>query len=117
MMVFLVRQLPGLRLVQTTLFVSSPKPCCVDTTADLFPFVAEDFEAPNIGQTKTTVKVTSTFGLRVGDNIRIGTGIYSLLNVLSSKQILIKNEGAGLLGGNPCRGKRYYWGIPIFISI
>jgi len=85
---------PGTFVSENTIFIVSAKPCCEDDASSLFPFLAEDFVAPGVGLTKT-VQVTSTFGLRTNSAIRIGSGLYRLLTINSSKEIVIENEGAG----------------------
>lgn len=89
----------GTVVSECTGFVPSARPCCADQdNFSLFPFLAEDFEAPGVGQTRT-IKVTSTFGLVVGTNIRIGDGIYFLNQINSSLEIVITNDGAGTTPG------------------
>jgi hypothetical protein len=60
----------------------------------LFPFLAADFTAQDVGLQRS-VQVTSTFGLRTGELVRIGEGVYRLVEINSSREIVISNEGAG----------------------
>lgn len=85
---------PGTYVPESTLFVAVPKPCCEDDTSVFFPFLAQDFVAPNNGSSRT-IQVTSTFGLIVNNYVRIGTGVYLLTAINSSNEVVIKNEGAG----------------------
>lgn len=77
-----------------TPFLVSPKPCCQGGQELLFPFLAEDFKAPFTNQS-VTIDVTSSFGLSVGDYIRIGDGVYRLDSIDSTKRIKIFNKGNG----------------------
>lgn len=89
---------PGTSVPADTIFIVVAKPCCEDDTSTLFPFLAQNFIAPPVSQ-NLTIEVTSTFGLRLGDLVRIGTGVYRLNTILSSRQIAIYNEGAGIIPG------------------
>lgn len=89
---------PGTFVPKCTLFIVTSKPCCVDDSSFLFPFLAEDFVAPSVS-TPLVVQVTSVFGLRVGELVRIGTGLYRLQTINSSNEIVIINEGAGATPG------------------
>ena len=89
---------PGSLVGAYTLFVATAKPCCADDTSTFFPFVADNFIAPAVSAT-LTINVTSVFGLRVDDLVRIGPAVYRLDSVISSKQIVIENEGSGFTPG------------------
>ena len=89
---------PGSYVSANTIFTVTPKPCCEDETSTLFAYVAEDFVAQEVGQ-QLTIQVTSTFGLRVQDSVRISNGVYKLQQINSSKEIVILNEGAGIAPG------------------
>ena len=96
---------PGTYVKEGTKFVVTPKPCCSDAeTASIFPYLAEDFTAQNIGDDRT-VQVTSTFGLRLGEIIRIGSATYRLTLINSSKEIVINNEGGGYAPGTNVEAK------------
>jgi len=96
---------PGSVVPECTAFVPSSRPCCADQdNFQLFPFLAEDFEAPGVGQSRT-IQVTSTFGLVEGTNIRIGTGIYYLEQINSSLEVVITNTGAGQTPGDIVEAK------------
>ena len=90
---------PGTSVPADSIFIVVAKPCCEDDTSTLFPFLAQDFVAPPALQ-NLTIEVTSTFGLRLGDLVRIGTGVYRLNTILSSRQVVIYNEGAGIAPGD-----------------
>lgn len=90
---------PGAFVRANTVFLVAPKPCCQDDTYLLFPFLADDFTAPLLGQS-TIINVTSTFGLQQGAVVRIGSGSYYLETVYSSKQIQIRNDGGGATPGS-----------------
>lgn len=81
-----------------TPFLVSPKPCCQGEQGTFFPFLAEDFDAPFINQS-ASIDVTSTFGLGVGDFIRIGEAVYRLDVIQSTKRIQIFNTGSGFAPG------------------
>lgn len=86
---------PGSNVPKGTLFLAAPRPCCADQdNFSLFPFLAENFTVPAIGNS-TTIQVTSTFGLIVGTYVRIGTGVYFLEQINSSLEVVIRNDGAG----------------------
>lgn len=85
---------PGTYVPANIPFLITPKPCCEDDTSSFFPFLAQDFTAPPINQS-VTVEVTSTFGLTVGDFVRIGEGLYRLESINSTRQIEIFNSGGG----------------------
>lgn len=88
---------PGTFVSEGTLFVLAPKPCCEEEASSFFPFVAQDFVAPNVGDA-VTIEVTSTFGLKPGEPVRIGSAVYLLSEIHSSKEIVITNEGGGFPG-------------------
>lgn len=91
---------PGSTVPECTAFVPSSRPCCADQdNFQLFPFLAENFEAPGVGISRT-IQVTSTFGLVAGTNVRIGEGVYLLEQINSSLEIVITNEGAGQTPGD-----------------
>lgn len=85
---------PGTTVAAGTLFVATARPCCADDTSTLFPFVKEDFTPP-LENFSTTIKVTSSFGLRAGEPVRIAEGVYRLTKIVSSLLLEIKNEGIG----------------------
>lgn len=85
---------PGTSIPATALFITAPRPCCQDDNASLFPFLSANFTAQDIG-VQRSVSTTSTFGLRTGELIRIGEGVYRLVTINSSREIVILNEGAG----------------------
>lgn len=81
-----------------TPFLPAPEPFTSNSQKELFPFLDADFVAP-FTNNNTTIQVTSTFGLRVGEYVRIGDAVYRLDGILSSKEIVIFNQGAGFTGG------------------
>lgn len=85
---------PGTAVPAAALFITAPRPCCQDDNASLFPFLAANFTAQDVGLQRS-VSTTSTFGLRTGELIRIGEGVYRLITINSSREIVILNEGAG----------------------
>jgi len=85
---------PGTAVPAAALFITAPRPCCQDDNASLFPFLAANFTAQDVGLQRS-VSTTSTFGLRTGELIRIGEGVYRLVTINSSREIVILNEGAG----------------------
>jgi hypothetical protein len=95
----------GTVVPECTAFVPSSRPCCADQdNFSLFPFLAENFEAPAVSGSRT-IQVTSTFGLVADTNIRIGTGVYYLDQINSSLEIVITNEGAGVTPGTTVEAK------------
>jgi hypothetical protein len=77
--------------------VTAP-PCCQDNPDPSIPFLAVDFTAPADGDC-TTITVTSVAGLAEGDEITIGSGIYTLNNIISPTTIEICNNGSGITPG------------------
>lgn len=91
---------PGSVVPECTAFVPSSRPCCADQdTFSLFPFLAQDFVVPPVGD-QVTLKVTSTFGLATGTIIRIGSCLYHLDTINSSLEIVVTNQGAGCTPGS-----------------
>src|SRR3972149_329755 len=62
---------PGTEVPTCTIFIITDIPC--DQLEDLFPFLASDFTAPNVGFC-TAIKVTTTISLFVGAIITLSTG-------------------------------------------
>jgi hypothetical protein len=85
---------PGTFVPNFIPFTPTPKPCCQDDTSTFLPFLAENFIAPQVNLSKD-VDVTSVFGLMIGNYVRIGSGLYRLDEIKSSKRIRIFNKGAG----------------------
>lgn len=87
--------IPGTVVSEYSLWAVTARPCCADQdTFSLFPFLAEDYQIPGVGNS-VTLQVTSTFGLIEGTNIRIGSNVYFLDQINSSLEIVVTNEGAG----------------------
>lgn len=87
--------LPGAVVSAGTLFAVTARPCCADQDNFQFlPFLAENYVIPGVGDA-VTLAVTSTYGLIVGTNVRIGSNIYYLDQINSSLEIIVTNNGAG----------------------
>jgi len=87
--------IPGTVVSANNLWVVTSKPCCEEQDFfSLFPFLAEDYQIPGVGD-QVTLTVTSTYGLIEGTIVRIGTHTYLLDTVSSALEIIVTNQGAG----------------------
>lgn len=87
--------IPGTVVSAGSLFAVTARPCCADQdNFSLFPFLAEDYVIPGVGNS-VTLSVTSTFGLIEGTFVRIGSNVYFLDQINSSLEIQVTNQGAG----------------------
>ena len=92
--------LPGTVVSEGSLWAVTARPCCADQdNFSLFPFLAEDYVIPGVGNS-VTLSVTSTFGLIEGTLIRIGSNVYFLDQINSSLEIVATNQGAGGIPGS-----------------
>jgi len=87
---------PGTEVPTCTIFIITDIPC--DQLEDLFPFLASDFTAPNVGFC-TAIKVTTTISLFVGAIITLSTGVYLINSIVDTTTIEICNTGSGIIGG------------------
>lgn len=86
-------------------FLVTPAPCCEDEAnaqALLFPYVALDFtappECPAVGCC-TLITVTTSVGLSGGGAVQIGTGVYTVENIIDLYHITVCNNGTGIVPG------------------
>lgn len=91
-------QAAGTTVPKGVAFIVAPRPCCEDDATTILPFLAEDFTAPTTGIDKV-IKLTSTFGIQVGDFVRISTGVYYVKEVSTVGFITIENFGDGIAPG------------------
>jgi len=91
--------IPGTAVAAGSVWAVTARPCCADQdNFQLFPFLAEDYVIPGVGNS-VTLSVTSTFGLIVGTLVRIGSNVYYLDQINSSLEIVVTNQGAGGVPG------------------
>lgn len=92
---------PGVEVPRCTVFTVGPPPCCEDTpqsNPQSGVYLKIDFTAPGDGIC-IPITVTSLENLAAGDEISLGSGIYSIQSIDSSDVITICNDGNGITPG------------------
>lgn len=105
----------GTQVPKCTCFVITDFPHEATQDSDVFPFVAIDFTAPAIGDC-TDITVTTLNGLSPGDVISIGSGLYTIDEILGNNVIKICNTGEGILAGTSVIAKDQFgnYNYPIY---
>lgn len=90
---------PGTEVpVCSTFVVTTTPPSGVSGFAALFPYVAIDFTAPDVGNC-LLITVTTVNTLAVGKTVQIGSGRYRIDSIPDSTHIVICNDGQGITPG------------------
>lgn len=89
----------GSQIPACTSFVVTAPPCCEDDLQS-GNCVKYDFTAPAVSDCIDII-LTTTEGLIAGNNVQIGTGIYSLEEVKINNVVTICNQGNGITPGTP----------------
>lgn len=82
----------------SSFIVSDPPAATTSGQSSIYPYVAVDFTAPNVG-VPTLITVTNVNGLSVGKNVSIASGTYELSGIVDANTIEITNNGAGVTPG------------------
>lgn len=97
-------QTPGSYVPACTNFIFAPPPCCTTDDETPYPYVAEDFVVPEVGDS-VTVKVTSVATLSIGSLYHIGDQIYQLDAIGSGRTITITTQAGGPAAGELIQAK------------